>query len=221
MKIDHLVLWCADYNATSEQLFAETGLASRDGGWFPSEAIGQRIVPLGNGQFLEIESKLDDAKFREFAGPVASFMDDAVREHPCFLTFWVRTDDIESAAARLGVDVWTVRKTMPDGREMYGKTAPPTLDAIAQGLPVFLWLPEDSPHASRMSVTHRAEPERIAWLELGGTEDRIAEWLGPEWCDLPLRFTGESPGITALGIAMRDGSEIVLRPTAGGLCAPA
>lgn len=223
MKIDHVALWCNDLHETAAQLFEETGLASAEGGWFET-GIAQILVPLGNDQFIEIESVVDRRKWDEALAsfglePFGRFLDDKIAGGPALVGYWILTDDIEAKARALGAEIMSLSKTQPDGNVISGRGTPPTPDAIQRGLPSF-WVSDSGGmevHGSRARVEHRVEPAGISWLEVGGDEQQLRAWFGPEGEALPLRFAGGSPGIRAMGIATEDGDEIVLRPSAGSL----
>jgi hypothetical protein len=81
------------------------------------------------------------------------------------------------------------------------------------------WTVEDwSAHAGRRPVDHRKEPRGITWLEVGGDEQVMRDWLGDEADQLPLRYVGGEPGLRAIGIDFEDG-EIELRPSGKQLVA--
>lgn len=56
-------------------------------------------------------------------------------------------------------------------------------------------------------VRHANPPGSYAWVEHGGDEAALREWIGG---DLPLRFVGGAPGLRAVAIDSLRG-EIVVR----------
>jgi hypothetical protein len=75
------------------------------------------------------------------------------------------------------------------------------------------WPDETADHpdtiAEAGTVTHGAQPDGIAWLEVGG-EAAVREWLGPALADMDVRFVDRPAGLYAVGIRT-EGSEIVIR----------
>ncbi|MCZ7536247.1 MAG: VOC family protein [Acidimicrobiia bacterium] len=59
LRIDHFCIGSRHLYEGAERFRAETGLDSYDGGWFPGMGVGQRIVPLGDLCYIEIESVID------------------------------------------------------------------------------------------------------------------------------------------------------------------
>ena len=55
---------------------------------------------------------------------------------------------------------------------------------------------------------HPSGATGIAWLELGGDEVRLREWLGG--ADLPIRVVDGEPGLRAVGLRESSGAEVVL-----------
>ncbi|SRR5258708_2638501 len=212
LKIDHVALCSTNLYETAYQLRDECGLESYEGGYFRGGGVAQRVVPLGNDQYIEIESVIDPDEARRAEWGNGRYIMEQVVGGPKLLAFWILTDDIEGEATRLGVKIWNVQRTKPDGTVRASRTAPPTIEAMTQGLPPFFAFEDMENHAARTLVKHRVQPTGIAWLELGGPEKRIQEWLGPEADSLPLRLVGGAPGIRAMAIATTRGEEIVLRP---------
>ena len=61
----------------------------------------------------------------------------------------------------------------------------------------------------RTAVEHPSGATGIAWLELGGDEARLREWLGG--AELPIRVVDGEPGLRAVGLRGPSGAEVVLR----------
>jgi hypothetical protein len=78
------------------------------------------------------------------------------------------------------------------------------------GLPLFIaWDVPPELHPGAAPAEHRIEADGIAWVEVGGDEDRLRAWLGGE--DAPIRVVeGGEPGVRTVAIALRDGSELVI-----------
>jgi Glyoxalase-like domain len=221
LKIDHLLLACHNVFLTSRQLRDETGLATYEGGYLEEHGLAQRIVPLGNSQFIEIESVVDVDHAMSAPRPIARHILETTRESPVLLSSYLLTDDLDAHAARCGVPARTPTILRPDGSTAVVRVAPRVDETLAERLPIWYDGDRDRVHAGDVPVDHKLQPNGIAWLELGGPADRIREWVGPEIESLPIRLAGGEPGIRAVGIAMIDGSELVIRPTNGQLSAAA
>ena len=213
LKIDHFLLAARNLYDCAERLYDETGFASYYGGWFPDEGLAQKITPLGNDQYVEIEGVVDLDVLEDPEGPLEAgrYVVNAVRDGDALAGWWVLTDDLDSVCRRLGTDPYTVTKRLPDGRTRSGRGTPASLDALREGLPMFWTVDDMATHASRHTVQHAVEPHGIAWLEAGGDEDRLRRWLGDEADMLPVRYVGGKPGVRA--VAIDSGSDqVVLRP---------
>jgi hypothetical protein len=57
-------------------------------------------------------------------------------------------------------------------------------------------------------AAHACAPGRVTYLEVGGDESGMRDWVGE--VDVPLRFIGGEPRLAAVGIATARG-EVVLR----------
>jgi hypothetical protein len=220
-KFDHVLLVCRNLYLTADQLRAESGLDNYEGGYFDGLGLAQRIVPLGNRQFLEIESIIDADAAARSPRSVIPYILEATRDQPTFLSTYVLTDDVESEAARLGLPLHHVTRTRPDGIAMSGILSPGVDHAKDTGLPI--WFPpySEDRHPADREVDHHVAPEGIAWVELGGGETAIRNYLGTAANGLPIRYAGGGAGINAVAIAMADRSEVVLRPSRDRLVARA
>jgi hypothetical protein len=220
-KFDHVLLVCRNLYLTAEQLRVESGLDSYEGGYFRDLGLAQRIVPLGNRQFLEIESIIDAQEAARSTRSVVRYIVEATRNRPRFLSTYVLTDDVEGQATRLGLPLHEVTRIRPDGVAMSGILSPGVDHAKDTALPI--WFPpySEDRHPADRPVDHGVVPEGIAWVELGGDAAAIRSYLGSAADELPIRYVGTTAGINAVAIAMADGAEVVLRPSAGGLVAAA
>jgi Glyoxalase-like domain len=220
-KFDHVLLVCRNLYVTADQLRVEGGLDNYEGGYFHGLGLAQRIVPLGNRQFLEIESIIDPDAGARSPRSVIPYILEATRDQPTFLSTYVLTDDVEREAARLGLPLHHVTRMRPDGIAMSGILSPGVDHAKDTGLPI--WFPpySEDRHPADREVDHRFAPDGIAWVELGGEEAAIRRYLGTAANGLPIRYAGGGAGINAVAIAMADGSEVILRPSGDRLVARA
>jgi hypothetical protein len=119
--------------------------------------------------------------------------------------------DIDATAARLGLRVQPGARTRPDGTEVRWRSTGIEDRGEDLWLPFFIsWdvRPELHPGAAR--AEHRVDAEGIVWAEVGGDEGQLRVWLGG--ADAPVRVVDDTDRrVRAVGIALHDGSEIVLR----------
>lgn len=218
IEFDHVLLGCRNLYVAADQLREEAGLECYEGGYFKGIGLAQKLVPLGNFQYLEIESIIDVQEASDSERTIGRHILEATRDAPRFISTYLRTDDFQGHVERLGLEPWVPRKTSPTGEERKVALVAPRVDeTIESFLPIWFQMEDMSKHSANRSVNHRSAPNGIAWVELGGDETRIREWVGPEVDTLPLRFAGGNPGINAVAIAMVDGREIVIRPSADRL----
>ena len=201
MRIDHVALAVPDLDGAARALLEEHGLASTPRNPQPEWGTAHRIVPLG-GAYLELIA-LDRPEVAA-RSPVGARVSRLART--VSLAFWcVRPETLHPVASRLGLTVSEGERQRPDGTAFIWQTA--GLDIAAEyGLPFFIhWAGTGTPH--RVSVQHTARPQGFAWIEVGGDQARLADWLGPH--ELPLRpVRDERPLIRC---ALRtDRGEIVL-----------
>ena len=220
MEISHVCLGAQNLYEAAYRLREETGLESYDGGWFRA-GMAVRFVPVGDDQFIEVESLIDPRmaeriRGAEYFGDFPDYLRSATVHGDALIGWCVRVNsagELEQIARRLGRHGIGPRRgssIRPDGRQRSGFAFPPSSETWPRGVPtvVFYPDPEDRPGAGQ--AAHRVAPSGIAWLELGGDEAEVRDFLGPEGEHLPLRFVGGAAGVRAVAIATDDG-EIVIR----------
>lgn len=214
LHIDHVCIASQNLYEAAARLRRETGLASYDGGWFAA-GMAVRIVPLGNHQYLEVESVIDA---RRAAGqPIAEhFLKNTASGADCMIGWCLRVDTLEelqAIAARIGTTLPEIpvgARLLPDGTTIQVFGTPNSIDVWPTGRPNFLYWPQTTLHPGHGRAEHWVQPTRIAWMELGGEEGELRAWIGDGVDDLPLRFVGGTPGIKAVAVATVNG-EIVIR----------
>jgi hypothetical protein len=212
--IDHVCIGCQNLYESAARLRKETKLDNYDGGW---GSIGNalRVVPLGNHQYLEVESIIDARKAAGSA--MAQYFSDRTVTGDALIGWVLRVDTLDELteiAARIGrtknVGPFTARH-MPDGAAVQVYATPPSIETWPKGIPNFVYWPETTMHPGNGAARHWVQPHGIAWIELGGNEKEILEWIGPGGNDLPLRFTGGDPGLRAVAVNTSLGEKVVRR----------
>lgn len=203
IQIDHISFGVQNLYEGAQRLRDETGFGVAEGGWFRGIGIANRIMPTGADTYIEIESVIDTYEF-ERKNPAAQWFHSRMAGGDRFIGWCCRVsslDELNAIAKRLGskVIVGPVR-TRPDGSEPVATRTPDTATCWAKGVPNFFYVPDASKNAGHIPVPGANTPTGIAWLELGGTEREMSEWLGIPASNLPLRFNGKAPGVHAVGI---------------------
>jgi hypothetical protein len=190
LRIDHLLFALSDLDAGAARLERELGLPSMPGGRHPEWGTANRVVQLGP-DYLELIGVADaDAA-------AASDFGRAVRDAGDGLLGWaVRTGDLDAVAGRLGLAIERGSRRRPDGVTLGWRLAG-VPEALASGgfLPFFIqWAGPAELHPGGDAC---AAPG-IAYVELGGDEAQLRQWLGG--AELPVRVRAGSGGIVAAGI---------------------
>jgi Glyoxalase-like domain len=187
MRIDHVIYGTADLDLAAARVEAELGLTAVAGGRHDGVGTHNRIVPLGDGSFLELLAVADP---QEASGSeLGAALQAAIARGDGLLGWAVAAGDLGAIAARLGTPISSV------GRQ--GRTA--RLTAVAESLaePCLPFFIERAarPHAGRPAAA-------ISWIEVAGDARRIEHWLGG--AELPVRVVDGEPAVRAVGIGGRE-----------------
>jgi hypothetical protein len=202
VELDHVLVAVPDLGSAAHELEARHGLTSIDGGRHPGWGTANRIVPLGES-YLELVAIVDE---EEAAGSAfGRWMANGAPGRP--LGWAVRTDDVDGAALRLGLEVGAGSRTASDGTVLRWRAAGIAEAAAEPALPFFLEWGEETPHHGRGPVAHPAAPAGIVSLVLQGDPGRIEAWLGPH--RLPIVVRKGRPAVAAVVLQTAEG-ELVL-----------
>lgn len=207
LRIDHVVLAVRDLEASSERLWDEHGLRFVAGGRHPRWGTANMIAPLGS-DYVELLAVVDEAVGSETV--LGRTLLELSSAGDRWFSACLADDDVEATAARLGLTVQPGSRTRPDGQEVRWRGAGIEERGEDLWLPFFIsWdvPPELHPGAGR--AEHRVDARGIAWVEVGGDEERLRDWLGG--ADAPIRVVGGDRRVHAVGVGFRGGGEIVLR----------
>jgi hypothetical protein len=169
---------------------ADLGLTAVGGGRHDGQGTHNRIVPLGDGSFLELLAVADP---QEASGsPIGSAVQAAIARGEGLFAWAVAVEDLQAVAGRLGTTISTV------GRQ--GMTA--SLTGVAESLaepflPFFIERGAGRP-AAETAVATRA----ISWIELAGDARRLEHWLGG--AELPVRVVDGRGGVRAIAVGGRE-----------------
>jgi hypothetical protein len=216
IEIDHICLAVRNVYEGSQRLRDETGLGHYEGGWFPKLGLANRIFPIGDDVYIEVESVIDVFALEE-GNPAARLFRDATLQGDVFLGWCARTDsmdEIHAIARRLNAEVVSNSlRVRPDGSTKTSVRVPESTACWRKGLPNVFHIAERSQHPARLPAEHGTRRSNgVAWLELGGTAEQMREWLGPDVDRMPLRFNGRSHGLYAVGLNTDQGELVIRRP---------
>jgi Glyoxalase-like domain len=219
IEIDHICLGVQNVYEGAHRLRDETGLGNYDGGWFPMSGLANRIVPLGDHTYIEVEAVVDAHKIAD-PSSTACWFHDQVKDGDVYIGWCARTDsmaELEAVAKRLNVEViTTMLKRTPDGAQIGAPRAPAAVTAWKAGVPNFFFFPDMTRHGSQKPVTGpgRTIPRGLAWMEVGGSAEEMSDWLGQRADTLALRFNGDVPGLYAVAVKTDTGEIVIRRPNA-------
>lgn len=217
LHIDHISLGAQNVYEGAHRLCEETGFGQYEGGWFPHAGIANRIVPLGNDQYIEVEGVVHPHVLD--SNPIARWFYDECVAGDVFLGWCLRVDtrrELEEISRRLDTEIvdfgLRVRK---DGKITAPARVPESVWCWQRGIPNVFHFEDMDEHAARQPCDPpgRVTPTGIAWMEVGGTAQDLRDYLGEEVDALPLRFNGDRPGLYAMGVNTPDG-EVEIRRTA-------
>jgi Glyoxalase-like domain len=194
VRIDHVIYGTADLDVAAARVEACLGLAAVAGGRHQGLGTHNRIVPLGDGSFIELLA-VDDPEQAQ-RSPLGTALQAAIARGDGLFGWAVAVEDVEPVAARLGTAITTV------GRQ--GMTARLTgvLESLSEpALPFFI------ERAAGRIAGRTAQPlanptARLSWLEVAVDATRLNDWLGS--AKLPLRVISGEAGVCAIGIQERE-----------------
>lgn len=202
MRLDHLILACADVDATATRLLADHGLGSVVGGEHPAWGTRNRLVPAGPA-YVELMG-VGDRTVAETT-PLGRRVLETTADGDAWLGFAVEPDDLDATAARLGLAVTAGSRTRPDGSTISWRSAGME-EMVARDVPFFLaW------DGVRGADVHPDEggPAEVVKVEVGGDVEALRTWLGD---DVPgLRLVGGEPGVRRVELATPRGPLVLSR----------
>jgi hypothetical protein len=195
--IDHVILAVGDLDTASNRLLKEHGLASFVGGRHIGQGTGNRIVPLGDC-YIELMGVVDEAEAK--TTPLASWIRCHISDGDHLAGWCLATDDLDSIAERVGVTPVPMQRRRPDGVLLSWRLAGLKVAMEEPPLPFFIeWNVTVEDHPGRAEAAHRRPAAGISKIELSGSSQRLAEWIGDH--ELPVHFAPGRPGVRAVEIA--------------------
>ena len=185
MRIDHVIYGTADLDVAAARVEADLGLTAIPGGRHEGLGTHNRIVPLGDGSFIELLAVADarEARGSELGAALAA----AIARREGLLAWAVAVEDVGAVAARLGTPLLGV------GRQGTARLTA-VVEALAEPcLPFFIQ--RGAPRAAGAGGA-------ISWIEVAGDPLRIEDWL--DEAELPVRVAAGEPRVRAVGVGERE-----------------
>jgi hypothetical protein len=201
-KIDHVLYGVHDLDIAAARLAATYGLTAVEGGSHGELGTANALVPLGD-EYLELITVADPASQHPLAVMLGAWIEGGDR----LFAMALEVDDIAATAERVGSSIVDGTRTGSDGAHVAFRLAG-FETALTERVPFFIeWgagrehrLPPPGPAAN-------PHAHGIAWVELGGDESRVADWLGDNIGGI--RLVGGGPGVQALAVATTDGQVVI------------
>ncbi|MBQ3358887.1 MAG: VOC family protein [Microbacterium sp.] len=222
IALDHIAIWSDNLYKTTIDLSEQTGIGSTDGGYFPDLGLGQKLISLGPGAYIEVESIVDHRMIAD-GDPLAVEVQRQTFGGACFAGLCLRSDDIseiEAFAAHVGVPVSgeIAGGKRPVDRSIKRKSAvhaPDFRNAWLVGKPNVYLVENLSAHPSTLLPQPGSGDvlgEGITAIEIGGTEAELRAWLGPLNPDdlgITIHYNGGPDGLYAVSFASSAGPQTI------------
>lgn len=202
MRVDHVIFGVADLDVARRRFADEFGLEAQTGGEHPQLGTRNCLVPVGEGQYLELMAVADPDPAR----PLPRFLTARIAAGDRAIAMCVATEDLDAVAARLSLEVVAGERRTPDGDVVRWRMAGLEAALGPERLPFFIDWMDGGPGLDRSLNRHCGG---IAWVELGTEPGRFGQWVGAG-AELPARFVDADPGPVAVGVR-RDEDVVVVR----------
>lgn len=205
MRVDHLSFAAGPdgLQATAARLSHALDGHFTDGGFHPRFGTRNMIMPLTQGQYLEVVEVLDHP-----AADKAPF-GQAVRarsgEGGGWLAWVIAVDDLAPIEQRIGRESVDGGRHRPDGQQLAWKQIGVKGVQEDPHLPYFVrWVSDPALHPS-----HGAASTTLTGIEISGEPNRLEEWLGgaPQTVlsEIDLTWVAGRPGLAAAAFATLAG----------------
>jgi len=190
VRIDHVIYGTADLDLAAARVEAELGLTAVAGGRHEGLGTHNRIVPLGDGSYIELPAVANPVEAEGSATGAA--LQAAIARGEGLLGWAVAVEDLAPIAVRLGTPITGVRRQGLSARLTGAQ------ESLAEPfLPFFIERP-----ATGRSVVGANDAREISWIEVAGDGGRLERWLAG--AALPVRVVDGEPGVRAIGISGRE-----------------
>jgi Glyoxalase-like domain len=187
--IDHVIYGTVDLDSAAARMQAEFALTAVGGGRHDGLGTHNRIVPLGDGSFIELLSVADPHEASGSALGAALMA--AIQGGDGLLGWAIAVEDVQPIAARLGTSITSV------GREGMRAQLVGVAESLAEPyLPFFIQHDAGRPAPPATATTG------ITWIEVAGDATRLSDWLAD--AALPVRVVSGPPAVRAIGLGDRE-----------------
>ena len=206
-RIDHVIVGVHSLEEASKRFLDDYGLEAQPGGRHGDAGTANMIVPIGDGQFLELLAITDPGSRHPIVGWLGSLLAEGDR----LVTVAIEADDLEATAARLAEPVFPVERIGDDGRSVSWRLTGMLSAMTDATLPFFLEVVDGREWCTGWRPPrHRVEPRGISGVEFGAEPDELRARLGGDH-DLPITAVpGGRPGVCSVRIRT-NGDDLVVR----------
>jgi hypothetical protein len=198
-RIDHVIVGVRSLEEAAARFLDEFGLEAQPGGRHGDAGTANMIVPVGNGQFLELLTITNERSTH----PMVRWLSSLIADGDRLVTVAIEADDLEATAARLGEPIFPVERIGDDGRVVAWRLTGMLSTMTDSVLPFFLEVVAGREWACGWrQPRHRVEPRGITHIEFGGDE-RVRDRLGGD--ALPISIAGGRPGVLGVTIDAAEG----------------
>lgn len=207
MRLDHISYACTKTELADvvQRIGSDLGATFRDGGRHPQFGTRNFILPLENGNYVEVVAALDHPAADK--APFGQAVTQRAADGGGWFSWVIAVDDIAPYEERMGREARAGHRIRPDGHNLEWKQIG-VIDVMADPqLPFFVqWHCNESEHPST-----GAGPVSIERIELAGDRATITEWVGGEVEQFLdgieiLWVEAETPGIQAVWFRTPHGS---------------
>jgi hypothetical protein len=220
IRLDHISINVQNHYEAAIRLRGETGFGFYDGGTLgPTSA--NKIMPLGGSNYIEIVGTADPYKWEaNHEQHPDEWMYNLVKTGDHFGGLCLRVDsqqELEDLAKMRG---WTPPhaggRMRPSGIFLPWMSTP-SPSPWSKGLPnVYFW-PDMTQHPSGQPTEPApglTRPLGVTWIEVGGSEADMKDWLGVPLDAIPFRYNGEGHGLYAVAVKTDKGEVVIRRKSA-------
>lgn len=222
ISFDHVAVWSRNHYRTTVEITNETGLPSRDGGYFPEFGLGQKYIPIADDIYIEVEGPIDLDIILRGDDPTVELLLKQTRDGDCFMGWCLRTDSLEELERFAAHHRAKVLEAIPGGKiDMSGESpsvrhSPGAMQSWPVGRPNLYYTPDLSKHACAIPAsrwTGSADPKGLLAIEIGGTEQDLIDWFGdifhPRDFPFGIIYNNKEHGLYAMTLDTTEGEKVL------------
>jgi catechol 2,3-dioxygenase-like lactoylglutathione lyase family enzyme len=172
VQIDHVMYAVRELSDASAWFADAFGLRAVAGGAHPQWGTANAIIPVGNGQYIELITVSDHASTH----PLARFLSGLVSDGDRPVAICLRPDDLDATARRLDLDISDGERVKPDGQVLRWRLAGVAHALGSDRLPIFIEWPGGGANPELDGTVSAGAG--VAWAEFGGDADTLGRWMG-------------------------------------------